>query len=90
MVIMTTKQEDIELCTERFRELIQEKADPPALFKMLDDIMFDYAYYAVNANAMCGPMKGEADRLYLLKDLRDLFIMENGGNNENTSTGTKA
>jgi hypothetical protein len=79
MALNQQEQQQIDTCVERFRGFVQDKIDPPTLFKLMDEILFNYAYSAARLSEESGPTKGEADRLCLLKDLRDLFNDESGG-----------
>jgi hypothetical protein len=67
-------EEDIEICVERFRELITDQIGIDMLVEGIDEIMYEYAQYTILDNELTDNRKSEATKLYYLKALRDLFV----------------
>ena len=75
MKILDNK-EGIETCVQRFRELITDTIGIDMLVEGIDEIMYEYAQYAILDNELASNRKSEATKLYYLKMLRDLFIKQ--------------
>ena len=69
---------DVAICLEKFRHLIEKEIPISDLFKLLDDVMYKYSRYVLEDADRCGSMKIESAELYYLRLLRALFILEEG------------
>jgi hypothetical protein len=67
---------EIEVCEKKFHELITKEDDMTHLFKMLDEILFDYSQYIISDDTYCGGTGWRSSQLLALRLFRDLFIME--------------
>ena len=68
------KEKDIEVCVARFRNMLEDQYGIDLLVERLDSIHCKYSQYALNDSVLGGNRNKESNELWLLKDLRDLFI----------------
>ena len=67
------KEADIDICVDRFRELITKEVDIADLHKVLDFIYYDYTRRLLTDEDIVG-MKGNNQMLYYLRILILLFM----------------
>ena len=66
---------DIEVCVDRFRELITKEYDIADLHKTLDEISHSYTRYIITDPCICGADWTDAE-ICLLRDLIKLFRID--------------
>jgi len=67
-------EKDIDTCTSRFREIIEDQYHVNSLAEKLDSIHFKYSQYVLNDQELGSNRLIESNELLLLKQLRDIFI----------------
>lgn len=68
--------DETKLCAERFEKMLTSDIDISDLFYRLDSILYEYADYTIGNGTSC-PTNDQAENLYYLKKLRDIFMDNN-------------
>ena len=72
---LSNNKKDIPFLLDKFSSLLDNQIDARDIFWILDSIMHKYSMYIIENNEP--PNDSDAEELYYLKILRNLFVLEN-------------